>query len=312
MKFFLVITIFSIFMLAYLEVHPKKIVNYKPTLPALIQDLRPSFDRSFNEGKHARLLWSLLTGDKRIVYPAFSNYMNKLQISYLLSFSSIQLSILMWCIWKIIKNFKNKKIKTILQTSLIALTFTLPFLSLKRLALMRSLKLLNRKFKLTLNNEVIFLLTFIAAFVMGQFTIAPLSYIFSFLFIGGFNACQTHTKKELTLCLLSSQIIMAMFFHKKFYLLSIYTSLFLLPITIVLIILGYFYLLSFQWITTNWIENLVHGYMLLIKIFSKLIAISEITPSFAWLFFVWMILFKIRVRYFFPLSILSIAASVCW
>jgi hypothetical protein len=299
-------------MLAFLESRPEKNVSYKPALPMMIQELRPSFDRSFKEGKHARLLWSLLTGEKRVISPIFSKAMNNLQLGFLLSFTSLQLSILAWGIWKFIKKISNSTIKTILQICLITLTFLLPFLSLKRLAIMRSFKLLKRKFQFTISNEVIFIITFIISLLLDQFTIAPLSFIFSFLFIGGFIACQTHSKKELALCLTSSQMIIAMFFHKNYYFLSIITTLALLPISTALVALGYLYLFSYHWIGINWIENLVHAYMLLIKIFSKIIIVSEITPSFAWLFIVWMLLFKIRLRYFLPLSIVSMAASVCW
>ena len=299
-------------MLAFLQSHPEKIGSYRAYLPLIIQELRPSFDRSFNEGMHARLLWSLLTGDKRIVSPAFSSSINNLQLGFLLSFTSIQLSILLWGIWKIIKKISNSKIKTFLYVFLITLTFLTPFLSLKRLAILRLFKLLKRKFQLRLGNEVIFILTFVISFLLGQFTMAPLSFIFSFLFIGGFIACHTHSKKELTLCLLSSQMIIAMYFHKNYYLLSIIFAVALIPLTTLLMALGYLYLFSYLWIGINWIEILVHGYLVLVKMCSKLIVVSEITPSFAWLFFVWMLLLKIRVRYFLPLSIVSIAANVCW
>ena len=305
MKFFLMITIFSIFMLSFLEAHPEKAKSFRPALPLILQELRPSFDRSFKEGMHARLLWGLLTGEKRIVSPAFSRSMNNLQMGFLMSFTSIQLSILLWGILKAIK-------KTSLRACLITLTFCLPYLNLKRLALLRLLNLLNWKFKFHIRDEWIFLATFFISFLLGHFALAPLSFILSFLFIGGFIASKTYSKKELTLFILSTHIIIAMYFHKSYFLLSIFTSLLLIPLTTLLIVLGYFYLLTYQWVRINWIEILINEYLFIIKATSKFINLSEITPSFAWLFLIWMILFKVRARYFLPLSIVSIAANVCW
>jgi hypothetical protein len=305
MKFFLLITIFSIFMLSFLETHPEKAKSFRPDLPLIVEELRPSFDRSFKEGMHARLLWSLLTGEKRIVSPSFSRSMNNLQLGFLLSFTSIQLSILLWGILKATKKFY-------VRACLIALTFLLPYLSLKRLAILRMLNLLKWKFKFYIRDEWIFLATFFISYLLGHFTLAPLSFILSFLFIGGFIATKTYSRKEFIFCLLSTQMIIAMYFHKSYFLLSILTTLLLIPLTTLLMALGYFYLFTYKWIEFNWIENLVNGYLLIIKMASKLISFSEITPSFAWLFLIWMILLRVRARYFLPLSIVSIAANVCW
>ena len=295
-----------------MEAHPEKITSSRLSIPQWVQELRPSFDRSFKEDVHARLLWSLLTGDKRLISPAFSRAMNSLQLAFLLSFSSYQLYFFWWIAEKAFKKIQPKKTKIVLRALLITVTFFMPFLSIKRLAIMRALKFFNREFRFHLSLEFIFVFTFVLSFLLGHFSQSPISFIFSFLFIGGFIACDSYSRKELTLCLLSNQIIISLYFHKSYFLLSILTVMALVPLTLFLIVIGYFYLLSFRWIELNWIESGVQIYMSLIKWMSKLIAFSEITPSFAWLFLVWMMLLKIRARYFLPLSIVSIATNVCW
>jgi hypothetical protein len=93
--------------------------------------------------------------------------------------------------------------------------------SLKRLLLLRILLQVKFLSKIKITIEHVFLITFAASFLIGDFKNSPLSFVYSFIFLGTFFSLRDYSKLTLIMGLFSTQLIIGLFMGEKVSLLAI-------------------------------------------------------------------------------------------
>jgi hypothetical protein len=179
---------------------PKSYKGYKKGSPFTTSRMT-SLSKHFNNRTMATLLNAFITGDKKKISPTVKKKFDNLALSHLFTPSGIHLASLYFLLLPFLKRAKNKLIILI---PLLGLSyFFTPFHSIKRILLMKvtSVWLDQRDmFK-------VFLISFTWDFILGTYSLSPLSYSYSFLFLGIIISFQNRPKLFLPVALLGGQII---------------------------------------------------------------------------------------------------------
>ena len=159
------------------------------------------------------LLIAYNTGSKKKLNRKMKKAHKTLHLIHLFTPSGIHLSALYLSLWPLFSLARKKG--SILYNTLWFGTALFPFIlsglySIKRMALLRILWRLNRKFKYRRNFFHLFLLTFFLDFIVGNFKYSPLSFIYSFLFLGIIAASSLSGKRAIY-ALFGGQIIVGFF-----------------------------------------------------------------------------------------------------
>lgn len=299
MKFFLFISIFSALMLFGSKPFNQKEKAPKRVLPEFITDMHRDFKDQFQYPQNANILWAFMTGEKRGISPKILKSFNKLEIGFFFSPSGIHLSGFLAMIFYLLKKIKNKnkKITRITKWIFLIAAFSLPYLAIKRIVILRILYLSQMFLKKRISIEILFLLTFLISFGLGHFSESPLGFILSFLYMGTFIALRDQSRSTIILGLFSSHLLIAFFSGSEVSLVSLLLNLPLIAIFAFLLPAFYFYFLTFQWIDFNWIELIVRIFILSVHWTAKLTNGTLVSSTVFLIMAAWIILLKKQKRY---------------
>ena len=177
------------------------------------------------------------------------------------------------------------------------MAFWLPYLAIKRIVILRILIISQNFFKRKLHIEILFFATFIISYLLGHFTIAPLGYILSFLYLGTFISLSDRPKIILLLGLFSSHLLVAFFSGNEVSFLSLIINLPIVFLFSCLMPFVFFYFFTFKLIHFNWIEIMIHLYIQLIHLGAKMTHGSFLSSTFFLLAAVWILLLRKKKRY---------------
>lgn len=202
MKFYLVIFILSFYLLT---LHTNSVGS--------------KFDsrKTKNSIAHAFVL-----GDKSAVTRTQKNDLQRLGALHLLTPSGLHLSSFITLLSLILSvlNKEKWKIPTLFALGIVLLTIP-EFYSLKRTLIFYLFGYFLYSFKKMKNKSIlIFILVFTLDFFFGSFKNSPLSFTFSFLFLGTIIAFKDAKKWHFFGSLILNQILVSYFFTQKFYLLG--------------------------------------------------------------------------------------------
>lgn len=164
-----------------------------------------TISKEFNSRSMATLLNAFITGNKKSIYPTVKKKFDRLALSHLFTPSGIHLASLYFLLLPFLKRSKNKLI--ILIPLLGFSYFFTPFHSIKRILLMKVTAVwLDQRdiFK-------VFIISFLWDFFLGTYSISPLSYAYSFLFLGIIISFQNRPKLYLPIALFGGQIMTQFF-----------------------------------------------------------------------------------------------------
>lgn len=143
-----------------------------------------SVKKSFSNKKNFYLYRSFITGQKRGVSQKTKSFFNEFNLIHLMTPSGLHFSSLIFLLAYLRRKFKNRLLFYTETTLCLLIYFFLPgYLSLRRVAFLRSLFLLNNEFKFKLPKEHLFLVFFILDFFFGTFKESTLSFAYSILFL---------------------------------------------------------------------------------------------------------------------------------
>lgn len=149
----------------------------------------------------ASLLNAFISGNKRKVFPTVKRTFKRLGLSHLFTPSGVHLASLYFLVIPILRRLKNK-LFVLLPLLAVAYFFT-PFHSIKRILLMKTT---NEWLKST-DIFTVFLISFTWDFFMGTYSLSPMSFSYSFLFLGIIISFANSPKLYLPLALFGGQII---------------------------------------------------------------------------------------------------------
>ncbi|ATH09206.1 hypothetical protein BIY24_15005 [Halobacteriovorax marinus] len=189
--------------------------------------------QNIQERESFALSRAFILGDKRSLTKDLKQKFSTLHINHLFTPSGIHFSSFFILFLPLIKRLRKKELKkTALAIELILclLPFGLNQLySLKRISILRISNLIFKKLNLKMNIFTIFLLSFFFDFIFGTYKQSPMSYAFSFLFLGSLLA--TPKLSSIALSFFSANLFITLFFPSTvsligFFLGFIFTSLF--------------------------------------------------------------------------------------
>lgn len=153
----------------------------------------------------ATLLNAFITGNKKSISPTVKKKFDRLALSHLFTPSGIHLASLYFLLLPFLKRSKNKLVILI---PLLGLSyFFTPFHSIKRILLMKVTSVwLDQR-----DTFKVFVISFLWDFFLGTYSISPLSFSYSFLFLGIIISFQNRPKLYLPLALFGGQIITQFF-----------------------------------------------------------------------------------------------------
>lgn len=293
MKFFLIISFTTAIMLGItMELGLQKTTVPERKIPPFLAIYKSQIKDNFEKRENANILFSFITGNKVGISPHTKKAFKKVNLSFLLSPTGIHFTALFVFIVYFIKKIKLKWLRNITRALVVSSVFLFPnFESLKRLGVLRLLFQLKFLSQLKISLEMIFFLTFIISFLLGQYNISPIGFIFSFAFLGTFFSLREQSKLILILGLFSTQLILALFLGDKVSLLSIPFGLlgsFLFSFLFPLLVL---FLLTYWFIPINWAEPLLKIYISGIKITAKCLNGTFTSSSLFLILAIWLLMF---------------------
>lgn len=297
MRFFTFITLTGALLLFISNPFAQKLRVPRKNLPAFILDQQNSFKESFTHPRNANLAWAMMTGEKIGLSPKDILDFTALELNFLFSPSGLHLTAFMTLIFFIFNQFKWKKFTKILQWLFLAGGLFFPILAIKRLIILRLLILGQRFFKIKCPIEVLFLITFVIAYLLGHYTDSPLGFILSYLFIGTFISLAKQPRIVLVLGLFSTHLLIAFFSGNQ---ISFFSILFSIPlIALFSFVLPFFYLyfLTFKWMTFNWIEWAVRAFVLIVHWMAKIVQGSHMSSTFFLIMALWIVLLRKEKKY---------------
>lgn len=258
------------------------------TIPTFLQSYHQKIRDSFERPENANILFCFLTGSKNGISPYTKAAFKKTNLLFLLSPSGVHLTVILLIITLCLKRIKNKWIRKFSYIIILASSFFFPsYTSIRRLSILRILFQVKFLSKINIPIEVIFLLTFVISFLLGDFKNSPIGFIYSFAFLGTFFSLRNFSKITLILGLFSTQLILALFIGDKVSLAAIPAGLciaflftFLFPL--LLIFLATFWLIPF-----NWAEPLIRIFVLLIHYTAKFLNGSFTSSSLFLIASIW-------------------------
>ena len=297
MKFFIYLSLFSAFLLGMtiqLGLNDKKPAPHHT--PEFLQSYKRKIKNSFERPENANILFSFITGDKSGISPYTKKAFKKVNLSFLLSPSGIHFSCVLFFLTWLLKKITNSKLKIFSKIGILSSSLFFPSDSIKRLSILRLLFQFKFFSKLKISIEQIFIITFILAFLAGDYFKSPIGYIYSLLFLGTFFSLKDYSKITLIIGLFSTQLILGLFLGEKVSLLSIPLGmmgafLFTILFPVLLIFLATFWLIPF-----NWGEPIIRSYILLIQYTAKILNGSFTSSSIFLIAGVWVLMLEKHSR----------------
>lgn len=297
MRFFLFISLFSALMLFGSKPFNQKAKAPKRVLPEFITERHRDLKNQFHSPQNANILWAFLTGEKKGISPKILKSFNELEMGFLFSPSGIHLTGFLAIIFYLFKKTKNKKLIRISKWIFLIAAFFLPYLAIKRIAILRILYLSQTFLKKRIPIEILFLLTFFISFFLGHFAASALGFILSFLYMGTFITLRDQSRATIILGLFSSHLLIAFFSGSELSLISLLLNLPLIALFSFLLPIFYFYFLTFQWLDFNWIELIVRAFILTVHWMAKITHGTFVSSTLFLIMAVWIILLKKQKRY---------------
>lgn len=294
MKFFLFISLLTAILLGTtMQLGLQKTPVAAKSIPPFLTKYKAEIKEHFKKPENANILFSFITGNKNGISPYTKKAFKKLNLSFLLSPTGIHFSALFVFVAFFLKKIKIKWLRNLTKASIVSSVFLFPnFESLKRLGILRLLFQFKFLSKLKISLEAIFFLTFALSFILGQYKISPMGFIFSFAFLGTFFSLRDQSKFILILGLFSTQLILALFIGDKVSLLSIPCGLFGSFIFTFLFPVFVLFLLTYWIIPINWIEPVLRLYVGSIQSTSKLLNGSFTSSSIFLIIAIWLLMFQ--------------------
>jgi len=294
MKFFLTIYLLSALLLSLNNPFAGQKALARPD-KSTIQRVLPSKSNlidSFENPRHARVLWAFLTGEKDGLSPKLKKQFDLLELGFLFSPSGLHLSsfFLLLFIWT--KKFAGKKTASRLKLLITIGCFCLPSLSIKRIVILRLLIFLKIKLKKKWRIEHLFFVTFSISFLLGHYFQSPGGFIMSFLFMGTFISLSSFSRWQVMFGLFVSHLLISFFSGSMVSLPALFLDLPLLFFFSALMSVSGIYLLTFQWIKFNWIEKPISLFLFLIKKSAALTIGTHVSASLFLILAMWIYFLK--------------------
>lgn len=157
---------------------------------------------------------AFILGDKRSLTKKLKVIFTTLHTNHLFTPSGIHFSSFLIIFLPLIRKCRKRglnKISLLLEISLCLLPFGLEkFYSLKRISTLRILNLVTKKTKFQLDIFHSFLLTFLFDFIFGTYQYSPMSFTFSFLFLG--SLLSTPKLSSIALSFFTANLLLTFFF----------------------------------------------------------------------------------------------------
>ncbi|MBL6988487.1 MAG: hypothetical protein ISR65_01840 [Bacteriovoracaceae bacterium] len=188
---------------------------YKRVTSPFIASKRIEIRNSLKSKEMAELLMSYVTGDKLRLTKKVKVAHRNLALYHLFTPSGIHLSSILIFIFPFLYLIKKKS--KLAHAAVITAVCLLPFLlfskfySIKRMSILRLLNFYGSKVSDRIPIFAIFILTFIIDFFFGTYDQSPLSFMYSFLFLGIILSTTHKPKSYLMFALLGGQVIIAYF-----------------------------------------------------------------------------------------------------
>ena len=182
---------------------------------------------SFNNQSLFKLYRSLLTGEKRGLNKELKAKFKRLQLIHLMTPSGLHFSAVLIILLLIRKRYDHIGLDILEISMCLLIYFFLPgYFSLKRVAFLRALFLVNKKiFKYSIRTT--FFLFLIIDYFWGTYQYSPLSFLFSSLFLGCLFVNTRKNPFKLALYFFISQSIIAYCFNEEINVLNLFFSPFL-------------------------------------------------------------------------------------
>lgn len=217
--------------------------NYFIDYPKVINSKRKILNQKTNDKRNIETAIAFTFGETKKMPKKIKLAYKKLCLIHLFSPSGIHLSSIGMIIFPIILLAKKRKesIGNLLEISINSLPFIITGLyPLKRIASIRFLEILLKKINIPFSMMAIFNIIYLADFFFGTYTKSPLSFIYSYLFLGiiiAITSSQKNTQQKipfmpliLSLYLFGGQIIIQYFQGKPIVPLCIFIGSFLTSI----------------------------------------------------------------------------------
>lgn len=191
-------------------------MTYSPKKISPLIRLHLELMKKLQEKENFSLTRAFVIGDKRSLTKKQKENFKILNINHLFTPSGIHFSSFFILFLPLIKRLRkrgNKKTSFIIELALCLLPFGLnQFYSLKRISLLRITGLFSRPFKIKIDYFYLFIGSFVFDFFFGTFKHNPLSFSFSFLFLGTLLSC-TKTS-SLLVSFFVANIFVSFFFYQ--------------------------------------------------------------------------------------------------
>ena len=190
--------------------------NYYKRVPSFINERREILYDELGEKVYTELIVSYVTSEKRRLPKKIKKYHRDLNLYHLFTPSGIHLSSVYLFLFPLFYYIKRKSsMMHFIVNSIICLIpfFFGSYYSIKRISSYRLAKQIhNRYLKFKIPNYFLFLIVFIIDFFVGTYSSSPMSFVFSFLFLGIiFSICDSENKIVLPFALLGGQVIISYF-----------------------------------------------------------------------------------------------------
>jgi hypothetical protein len=298
MRLFTIITLLSAFLIIWSKPFEALKRSHHLALPDTLKNRAQNFKKTFKNPQEANVLWAFLTGEKTGISPKIKKNFDDLQLSFLFSPSGMHLAALLSLILIFPRKLKQKKILFLLQWPILITALFLPYLAIVRISILRILILCQRFLKKRINIEILFFFTFFISFLIGHFRESPLGFTLSFLFMGTFISLRDYSKLTIIIGLFSNQLLICFFSGQETSFISLVLNLPLIGLFSFLLPFFYLYLLIFQWLHWNWIELVMHLFILTVKWTATLVQGTFTSSSFFLMLAVWVVLLKKGKIYF--------------
>lgn len=213
-RFPFILTLSSILLLINIQ-RPRP--SYKVTeTPTLIHNHLFEMKR-LQDSEHFALTRAFIIGDKRSLTKSLKKKFSYLHLNHLFTPSGIHFSSFLIFFIPLISRLRKrgyKKSSFLIEVSLCLLPFGLyQFYSLKRISILRLLNLTFKNLNFKIDIFYIFILSFLIDFIFGTYRQNPMSFTFSFLFLGSLLSNSKIT--SIALSFFTANILLSLFFYTQ-------------------------------------------------------------------------------------------------
>lgn len=275
MKNYLFVLIITTFALLITPLHQKTgSRGLRLYLPSYLQNYHAEMKNTFQRADNANLIFAFVTGMKEKVSYKTKKKFQDAYVGFVLNPSGLHWAIFFLFFNPLFSRIKQKKMKFLIkQFFTIAPFFFLPFLSLKRLSLLKFLMSNKYYFHIKCSNKWLYLIT--AFLTIDHYFINPLSYIYSFAILGTLFSMKNESKGKLLMSLFATQTLLNLFILGHISLFGFLLSfllVFLFEILFFFIIIYYF---LFYFTSLNWIEFFIQKYVEFLQFSTKISVITK-------------------------------------